>query len=162
MPDTPAWLPPMASCDGEWSQVLPMLWGIFERDFETGHPRFQGLPVWWDKRVLPGGSYPEGFWHLITRDCSRTDDRLPDFRRAERLPWCKPTITNESQPEALVFDCPHKNTLRTYVWLRDADYFVVLEKRKHRRGEIAFLITAFHVDGERTRRFIEQKHRSAV
>ena len=48
--------------------------------------------------------------------------------------------------------------MRTYVWLEDWDYVVILEKRKHRIGKIAFLITAFHVEGKSRRINLERKY----
>ncbi|MEK6776343.1 MAG: hypothetical protein AABY87_05615 [bacterium] len=156
--DMPSWLPEMISVDGEWERLLTGLYAIFERDFKQAKRNFQGRPVWWDRRILPGGKYEEGFWHLISKDDPGTADRLFDPRRAERLPWCGPTITNSKDPVVTVWDYRESSgRVRTYVWLEPWDYVVILEKRQQRRGLIAFLITAYFVEGASTRRKLRRK-----
>jgi len=159
MAEPPQWLPPMASIDGEWQKVLTMLYRIFEHDFRKASPTFEGRPVWWDRRVLGDEEYEEGFWHLISRLDATTQTRLLDPRRAERLPWCAPTLTNSRDRTVTVWDYEEPNgRARTYLWLRDWDYVIVLEKRSQRLGEIAFLVTAYHVDGESRRRNLSARY----
>lgn len=163
MTPRPEWLPDIVSVDGRWEQVVVMLYRIFDHDFRLTGCAFGGHPVWWDL-TKRGSPYEEGFWHLITKFDPRQGDRLLDPRRAERLPWCKPTIANSDQPEVRIWqyeEAGRKN--RTYLWLEGWDYVVVLEERTLRGGrQIAFLITAFHVDGESTRRRLRKKYESRV
>lgn len=156
----PAWLPPMISVEGDWRDIVIRLYQAFERDFKKGQPSFEGRPVWWNRRILSGETYEEGFWHLITRDDRTTGERLPDFRRAERLPWCTPTIRNDQDPGVKVWDYEEgSGKIRTYLWLESLDYVVILEKqRKGKKREAAFLVTAFHLDGESTRRSMRRKY----
>lgn len=117
------------------------------------------MPVWWNQRKLEGERYEEGFWHLITKTDQQSNERLLDPRRAERLPWCKPTLTNSSDPQVKVWDYREANNkIRTYVWLENWDYVIVVEKRQHNRGIIAFLITAYHLDYNSTRRNLKAKY----
>jgi hypothetical protein len=162
MKNLPSWLPEMVSCDGEWNRVLISLYRIFEKDFKENKRLFEGKPVWWDKRVLKGEKYEEGFWHLVSKDTGYSG-RVPDFRRAERLPWCGPTITHSEDTWVKVWDYLEGiGRLRTYLWLEEWNYVIVLEKRKLEKGEIAFLVTAFYVDGESSRRNLRKKyHRRA-
>ena len=164
---TPSWLPPMICMDGVWKDVLAILYEVFDRDFKQGKLSFAGRPVWWDRTVRPGDQYEEGFWHLITREDTVTEDRLPDFRRAKRLPWCVPTIRHHTDAAVLVWDYKEAggkiNTeeggkINTYVWLEQMDYVIILRKRQQRIGEVAFLITAYHVDGPSRRRTLRRKH----
>jgi len=155
----PAWLPPIECCDGEWDVVVARLYGVFQRDFKYSVPAHQGLPVWHDRRILPGGLYEEGFWHLISQDDRNTGVRLPEFRRAERLCWCRPTISNWSDGEVTVFDyLEGSGKVRTYVWLRSESYLAVLEKQQKKIGDIFMLITAFYLDGRASEKRIEQKY----
>lgn len=154
----PSWLPDMVSVDGEWNQVLVTLYAIFENDIKRTRPIFQNNPVWWDRRVLPGEQYEEGFWHLVSKRDWETNDRLFDPRRAERLPWCGPTIRNSYDTEVKVWDYREARGARTYVWLEHWDYVIILEKKQQRIGAVAFLITAFHVDGDSTRRKLRSKY----
>ena len=155
----PDWLPDIVSVNGVWEIVVRRLYQIFETDFIRAGCHFEGLPVWWDRRKQGGDTYEEGFWHLITRTDSCTKDRLIDPRRAERLPWCKPVIENSHDVRIRLWDYRESNNkIRTYIWLERWDYVVVLEKRSRNRGPIAFLVTAYHVDGESTRRRLRRKY----
>jgi hypothetical protein len=155
----PRWLPEMVNVNGEPDKVFAMLHGIFDADFRRYGRQLLSLPVWWDRRVIDP-PYEEGFWHLITRKDYGSGDRLLDFRRAERLPWCGPTITNCSEECVKVWDYEEGDRrVRTYVWLEAYDYVVILEKQAKRVGTVAYLITAFHVDGKQKREDLERKYR---
>jgi hypothetical protein len=159
--EAPPWLPPIVSTNGGWEEVLTRLYAIFDRDFKQGKPEFQGRIVFWDNRIPPGEKYEEGFWHLITKKEYHTGDRLLDPPRAERLPWCAPTIQHSDDGTIKVWDYTEgTGRVRTYVWLEDSDYLVILEKKKGRTREIAFLVTAYYVDGEGTRRSLKRKYAS--
>ncbi len=159
MTHKPAWLPELVSVNGEWNQVLARLYRIFVADFKQTERIFEGQPVWWDRRILPSDRYEEGFWHLITKTDPDSNERLLDPRRAERLPWCGPTISHFQDSTVKVWDFrePSKR-LRTYVWLEGWDYVIVLEKRQQRIGQVAYLITAFHVGGDSTRKSLQSKY----
>ncbi|MFH1085895.1 MAG: hypothetical protein V1772_09065 [Chloroflexota bacterium] len=159
MTTMPDWLPAILSVNGEWEDVLRRLYQVFESDFWRSGCSFQRRPVWWDRRVLPGESYEEGFWHLITRDDYQTNERLLDPRRAERLPWCAPTLRHSDDLQVRVWDyLEGSGAVRTYVWLENWDYVIVLEKQKKRVGEVAYLVTAFHVAGESRRRNLRGRY----
>ena len=130
-------------------------------DIRQGDLSLEGRPVWWDRRILPGGRYEEGFWHLITREPKPGEERLFDPRRAERLPWCAPTVRNVGDAEVRVWDYEEgSGVVRTYVWLHGFDYLLIFQKRvlKGSGRQIAFLITAFYVDGEYSRKTLERKY----
>jgi len=157
--EKPDWLPDIVSVDGEWNEVVARLYKIFEKDFKQTKPTFNGKEIWWDQRKLEGNAYEEAFWHLITKQDSKTGDRLLDNRQAERLNWCVPIIFNADDKAVKVWDFKEAGGyLRTYLWLEDFDYVVVLQKRKVRLKEVYFLITAFHVDGESRRRNLRKKY----
>jgi hypothetical protein len=152
------WLPPIAPVSGEWSKVVRALYKTFDRDFRKKGCRFEDRPVWWDRTKI-GSPYEEGFWHLITKFDRVAGDRLLDPRRAERLPWCKPTVEHTGDPAVLVWDYEEGNgRRRTYVWLEDYDYVVLLDKKRVRKRDVAFLVTAYHVGGSSTRAKLKRKH----
>jgi hypothetical protein len=158
----PAWLPNILSLDGTWEDTLEKLYSIFDQDFIQAKPSFNGMPVWWDQRI-PDGRYEEGFWHIITVRDQVTQDRIPDYERAKRLPWCAPTITHSEDQAVKCWDYEEADgRIRTYVWLEQWDYVVILEKRQMRLGEVAFLITAYHVSGSSTRKKLAQKYEQRV
>lgn len=158
--ERPDWLPDPISVDGEWEKVLARLYSIFDRDLRATECRFQDLPVSWDRRRLAGERCEEGFWHLITKADDRGQQRLLDPRRAERLPWCKPVIEHWAAPEVKTWDYEEASRkVRTYLWLERWGYVVILEKRQlSGGGRVAFLITAFYVEGNSTRRGLQGKH----
>jgi hypothetical protein len=151
----PDWLPDLIECSGDWNKTLERLYAIFERDFSSRPPQFRNKKLWWNRRVKAGEVYPEGFWHLITRTDQKTGERLPDYRRAERLCWCRPVIEHYDQPEVTTWDADKQGRIRTYLWVEPEDYVVVLESRG---TEIAFLITAYFIDGESSRRSLRRSY----
>jgi len=158
----PNWLPDMVNVNGEPHEVFAMLYGIFDADFRQCRRQLLALPIRWDRRVIDP-PYEEGFWHLITRKDYSSGDRLLDFRRAERLPWCGPTITNCGDKCVKVWDYEEGDRrVRTYVWLEAYDYVVILEKQPKPIGAIAYLVTGFHVDGKQKREDLERKYRKRL
>lgn len=153
----PDWLPDMISTDGEWNVVLSSLYAIFDRDFKKGKPIFNKIPVWWDQRIEKDNTFEEGFWHLISRNDQFTNERNFDPRRAERLPWCRPVLTHAHETAVVVGDYQEGRRMRTYVWLKEHDYVIVLERRQQNIGLVAFLITAYHIDGPSRRKSLERK-----
>ncbi len=145
---------------GSSDQIIARLYQVFSRDFKDAGCMLRGLPVRWDGRCPYGQLYEEGFWHLISCVNKKTRQRELDTRRAERLSWCKPLITHADELAVTTWDYLEGNRrIRTYLWLQEHDYVVILEKRNTRRGEVAFLVTAYYVEGESTRRRLRKRYR---
>ena len=155
MTTSPSWLPDLFSMNGIWDERLAELYNIFKRDFELGKPYLDEFEVWWNRTVVDG-NYPEAFWHITTKGIP--SERLPDFRRAELLPWCCPSILNFDDPIILFWDYFDGERTRTYLWLNELDYVIVFEKRRQKKGVVAFLITAFYVEGDRRRKQLRNKY----
>lgn len=168
----PAWLPPIVPFHGDWTPFIKALHALFSIDFKSGMLRFRGRPVWHNGRVLPDDPYgfEEGFWHLVTRDewvyspakrC-KEKQRLPDIERARHLPWGKPTIEHETEPELLVWDFEDElkqgKVVRTYLWLKELDYAVILERQAREKGDVFMLITTFLVDVPAKRVDLESRY----
>ncbi len=156
--DKPDWLPAIVSLDGEPHSIFAMLYNLFEEDFKRTKRKLREYPVHWDTRILEG-KYEEGFWHLITRVDWATQGRLFDPRRAERLPWCGPSISHSEDVAVRTWDYrENQGQIRTYIWLEKLDYVVILEIRRKPAYTIAFLVTAYHVDGDSVRRNLRTKY----
>lgn len=159
MPDTPEWLPDQLDLDGSWDEALAKLYQVFHRDFEAGRPCFSGRPIWWDQRTIDGDRYPEGFWHLISKMSRAEDARIPDYPRARKLPWCSPTLSHPTADPVLTWEYKEgTGALRTYVWLSELDYVIILERQSKRRGDIYRLITAYHIEGDSGRRKLRRRY----
>lgn len=163
MKEMPAWLPDMVSLDGIWKEVLQKLYSIFTIDFKNRKVYYKNMEVWHDNRILAGDKYEEGFWHLISRTDNSTGDRVTDNRRSERLPWCRPVIENSADSAIKEWDnLEGRGKTRTYIWLEKNDYVVILERRKKRKGDIMFLITAYHLDGDSSRKKMNNKYNNRL
>ncbi len=154
----PPWLPDLADTNGQWDDVVTRLYEIFRRGFVQARLMLDGVPVWHDRRTIDD-PHQEGFWHLITKTGRDTGDRLLDPRRAERIGWCAAAIANAGDPAVTRFNYREGNKkLRTYLWLRDLDYVVILE-RVERGGRLRAwtLITAYYLEGASGRRGMERR-----
>ena len=159
--ERPPWLPEMESVEGSADEILRRLFERFLADFGAKACIFQGLPVGWNsaKIVISGQTFDRGFWHLVSREDQKARVRKFDPRRAERLAWCAPLLTNAHHESVLVWQYREGHgRLRTYVWLRHWAYVIVLEAITTPAGEVMQLVTAFHVDGRATERGFRRKY----
>ena len=169
MSDTIPWLPEIVCVDGEWEEILGRLYEVFTSDFKRRKLILDSKEVWHDRRKLDG-AYEEGFWHLISRKDRYTGDRLLDNRRAERLPWCAPSIQNYSDANIKFWRYREGNgTINMYVWLFELDYVVILKERRLQQIDenkpartVAFLLTAYHLDGPGRRAGFERKYNERI
>jgi hypothetical protein len=162
MNSRPAWLPEKVVICGTWNEICSMLYDIFKHDFIENHPIMRNVPVWHDKRKDAEGKYEEVFWHLTHRKNHSTGEREFDVARSRKLPWCSPVLNNSDDSSVCVWDYVDGRRVRTYLWLHDLDYVVIVEKRMVRSAQIAWLVTAYHVDGDRTRRGLTRKYEKRV
>jgi len=172
----PDWLPEAVEFKGDWDGFVRALYVIFKADFIHGHPRYQNRPIWHNQRIETGDGYEfvEGFWHLVTRDQRvwnpatrrKEKERLPELDRASRLPWSKPAIDHASLPEVLTWDFEQETwrgmVVRSYIWLKDHDFVVILERQAKRKGDIFMLITSFYIDHEGKRIDLESRYERRI
>jgi hypothetical protein len=123
-----------------------------------------GKQVWWDRRCKGGDPHEEGFWHLTTREDKRAKERFLDPPRAKRLGWCRAIIDHCYEAEVLNFDyLEGDGKIGTYLWLRDFDYVVILEKKPTRSyGDVYWLVTAYVLDGPDRRRAMQRKYDNRI
>lgn len=168
MNDRPDWLPDTISVDGNYSEVLNRLYNIFHTDFIENKPKLRSMQVWYNRTIKHGETYEDGFWHLIERDHEKGGIRTFDHRRAERLPWCSPLLNCSSDPSVKYWICREKGKLICYVWLEDFDYVVILQKRILKAKDslperiIAFLKSAYYIDGESKKRALRNKYKKRI
>ena len=147
------WLPDIL-CLSPWKiSTYDELYIIFQADF------IKTKPVFYKNQIKVPLEKEDGkekiFWHLTS--CDSPMGRLPELRRAERIHWIKPILENsENYEEILVFAYGEKKTARTYVWIKERDYLIVL---KPLNGDRHLLLTAFFIDQPHTKRAIERKYR---
>ena len=160
MNSLPSFLPPFLKLDGTWEEVLEKLYAIFKRDFIDDKVFYKDLKVIYDQRKIDGDK-EEAFWHLITREDPKAG-RIPEYDRAKRLPWIKPTIENHQHPDIKVWDYLEGNRrIRVYLWIENYDYVVILEKQRGKRKHLIVLITAFYVV-ERKKKDLERRYNKKI
>lgn len=153
-PAIPEWLPPLIEMSPWNERVLAELYAIFRLDFIENPPRYQGSVVWFfperdqDKERI--------FWHLTEReDPPGSGNRLPDFRRCERFRWARALFDHCDDPQVKSWDYEEgAGDIRTYIWLEDLDYVVVMKRYPGGRRR---LITAHFIDYESKRRSLRRK-----
>lgn len=145
MNNLPSFLPEMLNLDGGWESVLEKLYTVFKKDFIDNNVFYNNSKIIYDKRKIEGDK-EEGFWHLITKEDEKLG-RIPDYDRAKRLPWDKPTIENHSDPVIKSWDyLEGSGKIRIYLWLENYDYVIILQKNAGRGKHLIVLITAFYVE----------------
>lgn len=172
----PDWLPEMVSVNPWTHQTYDFLYVIFCRDIRDHDLRYTGNQVWIFRDMEDGRE--KIFWHLTTRAVKKTkiprrkkkffpkgqtyidEERYPDLRRSERLPWVRGLIENAEAPEVLAWDYEEGDlTIKTYVWLKDHDFVVIMKKYKGNRRR---LITSFYVDQPYARQDFQRKYKNRI
>ena len=154
----PDWLPPMTIVNPWKENTYDVLYIVFLSDFVKTKPKYQGFEVWCFPELEDGKI--QVFWHLTSRKDKETNDRLPDLRRAERLPWARPIMEHPQDSEVLAWDYEEGNKdIHSYVWLKNHDYVVVLKKYKDGRRR---LITAYWIEFDHNRKDLLRKYNQKV
>ena len=155
------WLPELLlfkDSIGVWSDYLERLHQQFIHDF------VHSVPIWGNKRVaLKRHPEYEGksatFWHMISTGDDEVE-RLPDFRRCERIAWVRCMIDRFSE-------VPHKLDNQVIWWkekrgakewryvlaLSDFSYMVIVTDR----SEYVLPWTAYYIEYEHQRRRYKKK-----
>jgi hypothetical protein len=145
MSQLPSFIPSKLNLSGDWNKDVPVLYNVFKHDFIGKNILFKNLKLIYDKR-LTHDNKEECFWHLVTAD-HQSSTYIPDYKRAERLPWAKPIIDNYQKVEIKAWDYREgSSNVRIYLWLENYDYAVILEKQTRKRSNLIVLITAFYVE----------------
>ena len=155
MNEAPEWLPPLvlfSDHGGDWDRYLDILYAWFKQDFIDSKPVFQGRRLGLKRYPLTMGKEAT-FWHL-TSEGLEEENRIPDFRRCERIRWPRPVIEHSEDSRVKYWVSVKRNEDRIHIWLEEEDYVVVLADRK------GFLLpwTAFLVTREHTRRKLAREY----
>ena len=112
----------------DWPKYLEALYRVFHHDFVLTRPCLNGQSV--ECRHYPKDQGKEAaFWHLISTGESE-DDRLPDIRRCERVPWPRPIIEHTPSDDIKMWTNLRHGQVNICIWLDGEDYLIVLGQRK--------------------------------
>jgi hypothetical protein len=153
MNQTPDWLPPLTSLEyfeGDPIKYIEHLFSLFTRDFITSKPSFKGKYVFYDKADDNGK--PRAFSHITTEENRETKERELCLRRCERIAWIRAIIEHYEDPVVLVWEKEQRTSkkiaTRTYLFLKEEDFLVILQEIKHGH----YMITAIYVDNPNQKR----------
>ncbi len=145
----------------DWDKYIEAVYDIFKKDF------VYSTPIWKpDNAQVRVNSTPMSqqkeftFWH-ITSTGKVEEERVPDFKRCERIRYPKFLITN--YPGQLVYawekDVKRSNggrEKRIHISNNDFSYLVVLSANKSSKRT---LITAYFVEKVYQRKKLEKDHK---
>lgn len=142
----PDWLPKLltlADHDGDWAAYVKAVYAVFQHDFIQTECLLHGKRVG-VRRQLSYENKSFTFWHCVSEGTVE-EDRTPDLRRCERIPWIRPIIEHETQTGVDVWTTKKKGDERLSLWFGE-EYLVVLGIRK----DYYLLITAFPTNRNHT------------
>jgi len=141
----------MSAYGGNWQQYVDALYEYFYRDFIESKPTFRDRR-WAVKKHPESQGKPATFWHIVS-DGSVEEERLPDFRRCERIRWPRPIIDACESERVRLWRTKRGSSNRVLIALEDFSYVVILEDRT----EYIMLWTAFHVGHSNRRRDLRRE-----
>lgn len=152
------WLPSLilfADYNGNWNLYRDKLYQIFLRDFVDNELYFDNKKV--NIRINPKeNGFEHAFIHL-TCESNNThndiNDRIPDFRRCERLEWNRKIIEHypcldscSGCSKIFYYEEEYKNKIRIVLLFENVRFKVVLEKRE----KYILLITGYYINYNHT------------
>ncbi len=113
---------------GDILTYLEEVYQIFNNDFVRSKPTFQGVRLGLKKYpIIEEKEYT--FYHM-THSGDIENDREPDLRRMERIPFPRPIIDNSSHPDLKVWKNQRGSDIRILIWHEKEEYLVILTQRK--------------------------------
>ena len=149
-----AWLPPLVLFNeygGDWARYVEALYAYFKADFVDGQPTYRGRRLGLKRHPLSQGKEAT-FWHM-TSEGSTESDRVPDFRRCERIRWPRPIIEHPDETGIKVWTTVKQKEDRVHIWLEAANFVVVLADR----GSYLLPWTAYYIDRDHQRRKLQRE-----
>lgn len=130
--------------DGDYSSYMESVYLVFKKDFIIKKTKFRNEELKLKSHpLIQNKAYT--FYHM-THEGKDEQNRLPDIRRCERMPWANPTIENCDKwnlkiwPQVRTGNGGTRNRLCIWLECEDKpDYMVILDIRK----DYKLLWTAF-------------------
>lgn len=153
-----SWLPPLLNISPWHANTYDLLYELFHSNFIANRVYYQKKSVGFSRDKEDGKE--KVFWHVTTREDKNSNQRLPDFRRCERLPWLKAILENAHEPAILSWeDVGDDGTTKVYVWLKDHDYIAIMKRTK--KGFL-ILLTASWLEYEHAKRKLMKKYNAVT
>lgn len=125
--------PDLLPFNGDWDTYEDKLYKAFLDSFVHNQVSFQGWRVSTQYRPETRGK-GFSFWHVISEAADKKnrneDDRIPDFRRCERIFWIRWVIENAGQDGFIWWENERWGNTHVVIWAKAHDFAVILAKRK--------------------------------
>lgn len=155
MSEIPDWLPPLvlfSEYGGDWDTYLDAVYTWFKQDFIDSKPVFQGRRLGLKRHPVSRGKEAT-FWHMV-QEGEVEEDRIPDFRRFERIRWPKPIIERDGDPAIKIWQNQRGREERVCLWLVQESYLVILADR----GEYILPWAAYLVEQPHRQRKLQREY----
>ncbi len=152
------WLPQLltlSACGGAWQEYIDAVYAVFDRDFIRTECLLRGYRVGVRRQPSFENKWFT-FWHCVSEG-EVEEQRTPDLRRCERIPWIRPIIDHECDSGVDVWESKKKRDDRLYLWLYE-QYLIVLGIR----NDHYLLITAFPTNQNHTVRKLRNERDRAI
>jgi len=149
------WLPDLVllgDCGGDWNKYLDTLYEYFKADFIDSKPVYEGRRLGLKRHPMSHGKEAT-FWHMI-QEGPEEEERVPDFRRCERIRWPRPIIEHSADTVIKVWKNERKGEDRICLWLEEEEYLVILADR----GNYILPWTAYMVDKPHRKRKLQREY----
>lgn len=153
----PEWLPELilfVDYKRQWNEFLEAVYSAFYGDFVAKRLLFQGVAVYTRYHPAYEGKGAT-FWHLISEG-KEEEERIPDFRRCERIRWPRPMIERNNLDDVKIWETqrPFRKRVQTRVNLALNDFSYMIVLGMHPKG--FDLVTAYYVEREHRRKKLKK------
>ncbi len=125
--------PELLPFSGEWPAYEEIIYEAFLESFVRPNVEFRGWKVSAQFRPETRGK-GFSFWHTISEapdpNNRNEDERIPNFRRCERIRWIRWVIENAGTEGFLWWENIRGRDTHVVIWAREHDFAVVLGKRQ--------------------------------
>lgn len=139
--------------EGGWAEYQDKLYSVFCRDLKDTGFSFKEKTVKIRYQPIEYGK-EEAFFHITCQDFKKDSDRVPDFRRCERIAWVRQFVEAADADALVEFEGFAyelkiwteyvKNDLRYHILCEELKFMVVVAER----DRYCLLITAFYFEYE--------------
>lgn len=116
---------------GDFPSYFEAIYQIFKRDFVDSKPNFKGTRLGLKRLPLVDGK--ECTFYHMTHEGENEEERTPDLRRMERIPWPKPMINDSEDGDLKVWRNTRRGKggtkTRILILHEQERYLVVLDDR---------------------------------
>ena len=136
---------------GDFDAYNEAVYEVFKEDFVTTRPTFEGTVLRLKKHPYVDGK--EYTYYHFTHSGDIENDRTPDMRRMERMPFPRPMIDNSGDPSLKVWRNKRGTKDRILILDEEERYLVILDDR----GEYILPWTAYYIEyNNKIRRLLKE------